>query len=320
VDERISVERNNEGNRLNKLGLTMNFHVTDYLSSRKELVDKKLMEYLLKSDNDFSKLHESMLYSVMAGGKRLRPILCIASCEVFGGDIEKALPIACAIEMIHTYSLIHDDLPCMDDDLLRRGKPTNHRVYGEALAILAGDALLTDAFYFMVDEGVSSGLKASLLVNVIGDIAKASGSHGMVVGQAIDLSLEGSKTVSLEMSERVHSLKTGALIEVSVITGAKIGGANSKQLYQLKSYSKALGLAYQVMDDVLDIEGGGEIGKSRGGDVRKEKVTYPSLIGVEKAKRVAERLTKDAVNALETLGSEAVALREIANYLGGRKY
>jgi geranylgeranyl diphosphate synthase, type II len=298
----------------------MSFDINDYLSSRKESVDKRLLEYLLRSKNDSSKLTESMIYSVMAGGKRLRPILCIASCEVFGGKIEKTLPIACAIEMIHTYSLIHDDLPSMDDDLLRRGKPTNHSVYGEALAILAGDALLTDAFYLMVDEGVSSGLKPSLLVNVIKDIAKASGSHGMVGGQAIDLSLEGSKEVTIDISERVHSLKTGALIEVSVITGAKIGGANSKQLDQFKSYSKALGLAFQIMDDVLDIEGGGEIGKSRGGDARKKKATYPSLIGVEHAKQMAEKLTRDAVNALETFGSEAVPLREIASYLGGRTY
>lgn len=298
----------------------MDFNVSDYLSSRKELVDKKLLEYLLKSKNDLSKLHESMLYSVMAGGKRLRPVLCIASCEVLGGEIEKALPVACAIEMIHTYSLIHDDLPSMDDDLVRRGKPTNHSVYGEALAILAGDALLTDAFYFIVDEGISSGLKPALLVNVIKDIAKASGSRGMVGGQAIDLSLEGSKEVTIEMSERVHSLKTGALIEVSVMTGARIGGANSKELYQLNSYSKALGLAFQIMDDVLDIEGGGEIGKNRGGDARKKKATYPSLIGLENTKRMAEQLTKDAVGALETFGSQAAPLREIANYLGGRTY
>jgi geranylgeranyl diphosphate synthase, type II len=298
----------------------MEFNLSDYLSRRKELVDKKLLEYLLKSKNDLSKLHESMIYSVMAGGKRLRPLLCIASCEVLGDEIEKALPVACAIEMIHTYSLIHDDLPSMDDDLLRRGKPTNHSVYGEALAILAGDALLTDAFYFIVDEGISSGLKSSLLVEVIKDIANASGSRGMVGGQAIDLSLEGSKEVTIEMSERVHSLKTGALIEVSVMTGAKIGGANSKELYQLNSYSKALGLAFQIVDDVLDIEGGGEIGKNRGGDARNKKATYPSLIGLENAKRMAEQLTKDAVDALRTFGSEAAPLREIANYLGGRAY
>ncbi|MGB7293513.1 MAG: polyprenyl synthetase family protein [Thermodesulfobacteriota bacterium] len=298
----------------------MDFNVSDYLSSRKDLIDKKLSEYLLKSKNDLGKLHESMLYSVMAGGKRLRPVLCIASCEVFGGEIEKALPVACAIEMIHTYSLIHDDLPSMDDDLLRRGKPTNHSVYGEALAILAGDALLTDAFYFIVDEGISSGLKPALLINVIKDIAKASGSHGMVGGQAIDLSLEGSKEVTIEMSKRVHSLKTGALIEVSVTTGAKIGGANSKELYQLNSYSKALGLAFQIMDDVLDIEGGGEIGKNTGGDARRKKATYPSLIGVKNARRMATDLTNEAINALENFGSEAVPLRELAHYLGGRTY
>jgi len=298
----------------------MNFDINEYLSNRKELIDKTLSEYLKKSQNDFSKLHESMLYSVMAGGKRLRPILCMASCEVLGGKKENTLPVACAIEMIHTYSLIHDDLPSMDDDLLRRGKPTNHSVYGEALAILAGDALLTDAFYLVVDEGISLGLKPSLLLTVIKDIAKASGSHGMVRGQAIDLSLEDSKGVTLGMSERVHSLKTGALIEVSVIAGAKIGGANPDQLSQLTSYSKALGLAFQIVDDVLDIEGGGEIGKSRGGDARKKKATYPSLIGVENAKKMAARLTNEAINALENFGSEAVPLREIANYLGGRAY
>ena len=298
----------------------MEFKVSDYLSSRKEFVDKKLLEFLLKSKNDLSRLHESMIYSVMAGGKRLRPVLCIASCEVLGGEIEKALPVACAIEMIHTYSLIHDDLPSMDDDLLRRGKPTNHSVYGEALAILAGDALLTDAFSFIVHEGISSGLKPSLLLDVIKDIANASGSRGMVGGQAIDLSLEGSEEVTIEMSEKVHSLKTGALIEVSVTTGAKIGGANSKELYQLNSYSKALGLAFQIMDDVLDIEGGGEIGKNRGGDARKKKATYPSLIGLENAKGMAKQLTKDAVDALGTFGGEAAPLREIANYLGGRTY
>lgn len=298
----------------------MNFNVNDYLSNRKGLIDDKLREYLLKYKNDFSRLHESMLYSIMAGGKRLRPILCTASCELLGGEIEKALPIACAIEMIHTYSLIHDDLPSMDDDLLRRGKPTNHSVFGEALAILAGDALLTDAFYLMVEEGRASGLKASLLLKVIRDIAMASGSRGMVGGQAIDLSLEGSKTVSIEMSERVHSLKTGALIGVSVITGAKIGGATDKQIFQLQSYSDALGLAFQIMDDVLDVEGGLETGKSRGGDARKNKATYPILIGVDRAKQMAEKLTGEAVNALESFGSEATPLREIAKYLGGRRY
>lgn len=298
----------------------MNFDINEYLSNRKELIDKTLFEYLKKSQNDSSKLHEAMSYSVMAGGKRLRPILCMASCEVSGGKKERTLPVACALEMIHTYSLIHDDLPSMDDDLLRRGKPTNHSVYGEALAILAGDALLTDAFYLIVDEGISLGLTPSLLLTVIKDIAKASGSHGMVRGQAIDLSLEDSKGVTLGMSERVHSLKTGALIEVSVIAGAKIGGANPEQLSQLASYSKALGLAFQIVDDVLDIEGGGELGKSRGGDARKKKATYPSLIGVENAKKMAARLTNEAINALENFGSEAVPLREIANYLGGRAY
>ena len=298
----------------------MDFNIENYLSSRKELIDNELLEFLPSTKEDSSRLYESMRYSVMVGGKRLRPILCVAASEAVGGSIGKALPIACAIEMIHTYSLIHDDLPSMDDDILRRGKPTNHSVFGEALAILAGDALLTDAFSLIIESGNAQGLPSSLIVDIIKDISKAAGSQGMVRGQAIDLALEGSKDVTIEMSERVHSLKTGALIEVSVMTGAKIGGANREQLSQLTSYSKALGLAFQIVDDVLDIEGGGEIGKNRGGDARKKKATYPSLIGLENAKRMADQLTKDAVVALETFASEAAPLREIASYLGGRKY
>lgn len=298
----------------------MKFNINDYLSSRKEIVDNKLLQILPTSKNDFGRLQESMRYSILAGGKRLRPILCIAAAEVVGGSIEKVLPVACAIEMIHTYSLIHDDLPSMDDDKLRRGKPTNHSVYGEALAILSGDALLTDAFFLIVEEGLAEGLTPALIVDVIKDISKAAGSKGMVRGQAIDLYLEGSEDVSLESTEEVHSLKTGALIEASVMTGVKIGGGNDKDLSKLKSYSRALGLAFQIIDDVLDVEGGGEIGKSRGVDAKNKKVTYPGLIGVKRAKEIAWKLTEDAVLAIKDFGDNALPLREIALYLGGRKY
>lgn len=298
----------------------MKSDIETYLSERKELVDRKLLELLPNSSDDSSGLYESMRYSILAGGKRLRPILCIAATQGVGGAVESALPLACAIEMIHTYSLIHDDLPSMDDDLLRRGKPTNHSVYGEAMAILAGDALLTDAFFLISNEGFAQGLSPSILIEVIKDISRAAGSRGMVKGQAIDLSLEGYQDVTLETSEKIHSLKTGALIEASVIIGGKIGGADNFQLSKLKSYSRRIGLAFQIIDDILDIEGGGEIGKSRGSDARKKKVTYPAIIGLEKSREVALKLTQEAVEALNGFDEKAQPLREIAFYLVVRKH
>jgi geranylgeranyl diphosphate synthase type II len=290
-----------------------------YLSSRKEIIDKKLLELLPHSSEPLSKLEESMRYSILAGGKRLRPILCISAAEAVGGSVEKALPIACAIEMIHTYSLIHDDLPSMDDDLLRRGIPTNHSVFGEALAILAGDALLTDAFSLIVSEGISNGLPPRVVVEIVRDISRAAGSQGMVGGQAIDLGIEG-KDVSVEFIEKMHSLKTGALIEASVTSGGRVGGASEDQLSQLMCYGRSLGLAFQIIDDVLDIEGGAEIGKNTGADVRKNKATYPTLVGVEKARKTALEFTEKAVSALKDFDDGAEHLRELAFYLGARKY
>ncbi|HEX3035742.1 MAG TPA: farnesyl diphosphate synthase [Thermodesulfobacteriota bacterium] len=298
----------------------MAFDVENYLSNRKEIVDRKLLELFPGStDSNNTRLHESMRYSILAGGKRLRPILCIAASEAVGGTLEKALPVACAIEMIHTYSLIHDDLPSMDDDLLRRGLPTNHSVFGEALAILAGDALLADAFFVIVNEGVSSGLPPSIITDVIRDVARAAGSGGMVSGQAHDLALEG-REVTVELIEMMHSLKTGALIEASIISGGRIGGANEGQLSYLIEYSRALGLAFQIIDDVLDIEGGSETGKTRGADARKRKATYPGLIGLGKAKKVATQLTEKAVLALKDFDERAEPLRQLAFYLGRRRY
>jgi geranylgeranyl diphosphate synthase, type II len=297
----------------------MKLDIELYLFRRKEIVDKKLSELLPNSTESITKLEESMLYSILAGGKRLRPILCIAASEAVGGTIEKALPVACAIEMIHTYSLIHDDLPSMDDDLLRRGIPTNHSVFGEAIAILAGDALLTDAFFTIVNHTISGGVAPFVIIEIIQDISKAAGSQGMVGGQALDLALEG-KEVTVELIEKMHSLKTGALIEASMTSGARVGGANENQIYQIKHYARSLGLAFQIIDDVLDIEGGTETGKNRGADARKKKATYPGLIGVEKAKQVAIELSEKAILSLKDFDEKAEPLRELAFYLGGRKY
>jgi len=298
----------------------MEFNIKSYLASKRELVDRKLDSLLKYSPKNTSPLEESIRYSALSGGKRLRPILMIASNEAFGGKEQMVLPIACAVEMIHTYSLIHDDLPCMDDDSLRRGIATNHNVYGEAVAVLAGDALLTDAFNIMVREGLSSGLRPRILTEIIGDISHAAGSKGMIKGQSIDLTLEGTKDVSVGQVEKMHSLKTGALIEVSVTVGAKIGGANDKQIKKLVTYAKALGLAFQIVDDILDIEGGKSIGKEVGADARNKKTTYPELVGLRRSKRKAQELTKKAFMALKDFDDKATPLREIALYLADRNF
>lgn len=298
----------------------MEFNIKSYLASKRELVDRKLDSLLKYSPKNTSPLEESIRYSALSGGKRLRPILMIASNEAFGGKEEMVLPIACAIEMIHTYSLIHDDLPCMDDDSLRRGIATNHNVYGEAVAVLTGDALLTDAFNIMVREGLSSGLRPKILTEIVGDVSHAAGSKGMIKGQSIDLTLEGTKDVSVGQVEKMHSLKTGALIEVSVTVGAKIGGANDKQIKKLVTYAKALGLAFQIVDDILDIEGGKSTGKEVGADARNKKTTYPELVGLKRSKRKAQELTKKAFKALKDFDDKATPLREIALYLADRNF
>jgi len=298
----------------------MKFDIENYLSTKKLLVEQKLQSLLIPGEDSPTKLEESICYSVLAGGKRLRPILMLASTEAVGGDICKALPVACALEMIHTYSLIHDDLPSMDDDDLRRGVPTNHTVYGEATAILAGDSLLTDAFYVIANEGNSCGIPPGLITEIISDISAASGSRGMIKGQAIDLELQGKNKVTIDQVEAMHSLKTGALIETAVLSGAKIGGANRGQLSKLQTYANAVGLAFQIIDDVLDIEGGGEIGKSPGADARNGKSTYPEVAGLEQAKLKAAELTEQAVNVLQDFGDNALPLKEIALYLGARNH
>lgn len=298
----------------------MGFNIKSYLAAKRELVDRKLDSLLKHSPKSITPLEESIRYSALSGGKRLRPILMIAANETFGGKDETVLPIACALEMIHTYSLIHDDLPCMDDDSLRRGVPTNHNVYGEAVAVLAGDALLTDAFNIIVEEGLECGLRPKILTEIVSDISSAAGSRGMIRGQAIDLALEGISDVSVGQVEKMHSLKTGAMIEVAISVGAKIGGANDRQLKKLNVFAKALGLSFQIVDDILDIEGGSAMGKEVGADARNRKTTYPELVGLKKSKRKAEDLTKKALKSIKDLNDKATPLREIALYLADRNF
>ncbi|HEX5034121.1 MAG TPA: farnesyl diphosphate synthase [bacterium] len=287
-----------------------------YLESRKKIVDQALKDFLPSSDTWPTELHQSMNYSIAAGGKRLRPILAIAAAEALGKSHESVLPTACALEFIHTYSLIHDDLPAMDDDDLRRGQPTNHKVYGEAMAILAGDSLLTEAFHLIASSAKPE--QAAVALEVISRIAAASGSRGMAGGQAVDLLSERVK-ISLEELERLHRHKTGKLIQVSIEAGALSAGADRRQLESLSRFGECIGLSFQIADDVLDIEGGEEIGKDIGSDIANEKATYPALLGLEESKRLARELTEEALAVLRDFDAKADPLREIARYVVYRK-
>lgn len=294
------------------------FNLKEYLESRRLLVEKALEKFLPDEKKWPETLHKAMLYSIRAGGKRLRPILTLAACETIGASIERVLPVAVALETIHTYSLIHDDLPAMDDDDLRRGKLTNHKIFGEAVAILAGDALLTESFYIMTHYKHPE-VDANVLLEVIASIAEAAGSKGMAGGQVIDLESE-KKKITVEELERLHQHKTGRLIEVSIEAGAKLAGGNQSQIEALNLYGKKIGLAFQIADDILDIEGGEEIGKNTGSDVAHEKATYPSLIGIESSKKLASTLIEEAIQALKIFGNQAISLYEIAQYVINRKF
>lgn len=285
--------------------------LSSYLREKKTLIDRYLMMFLGSPGKLPPTLYESMRYSLSAGGKRIRPILSIASCEAVGGMTEDVIPAAIAIEMIHTYSLIHDDLPAMDNDDLRRGKPTNHKVFGEATAILAGDGLLTLAFSIL--SGVSNSMK------IIHEIALAAGPEGMVGGQQLDIENEG-KNIDVKALEELHRRKTGALILAAVRSGGIAGGAAETQLSALTDYGMKIGLAFQIADDILDLEGDVEyIGKSPGKDVKQNKNTYPALLGLAESKIVARNLVDEALEALESFDEKAAPLRMIAEYIIDRK-
>ncbi len=291
-----------------------------YLKEQCGRIDAALDAYLPRENELPHNLHKAMRYSVFAGGKRVRPILMLAACQAVGGDTERAVPAACAMEMIHTYSLIHDDLPAMDDDDFRRGNPTNHKVFGEAIAILAGDALLTEAFRLISDPRSVKGCNPSALLILIHEIATCAGSHGMVGGQVVDMESEGKPDMDLPTVQYIHTHKTGALIKASVVAGALLGGADDNKLAAVTRYGEAAGLAFQIADDILDIEGTTEqIGKDAGSDEARGKATYPAVMGLAAAKHEAQAMMDEAFRALEIFGMEADPLREIATYIVNRK-
>lgn len=298
----------------------MSFDLQAYLHDRRGLVDAELAR---RSTPHFNPeipdtLQKSMAYSLLAGGKRLRPILVLAGYEAVGGtDLSVPLPAACAVEMIHTYSLIHDDLPAMDNDDFRRGKPTNHKAFGEAMAILGGDGLLTDAFV----AAASCKAPAEAVVDVVAALGRAAGVTGMVAGQVIDIEATG-KPVDLALLQRIHRRKTGALLSVSVWMGARLGGAqvDSDALARLTTYADALGFAFQIIDDVLDVtQDLATLGKDPGSDKAKGKTTYVDLMGIDGARQHAAEVMNGGLHALATLGECAEPLRALARYTLERK-
>jgi geranylgeranyl diphosphate synthase type II len=290
-----------------------------YLEERRLQVDEALGRYLPEAGDHPKEIHEAVRYSVFAGGKRLRPILVLAAAEAAGGQVEHALPAAAAIELIHTYSLIHDDLPAMDDDDFRRGRPTCHKVYGEALAILAGDALLTQAFILLSGESPAPGIAGPARLRVINEIAQAAGSRGMVGGQVVDI-LQEDREVDLATLLYLHTHKTGSLIRACLRVGGIISSAGSEQMEALTRYGDRIGLAFQIVDDILDLEGSLEaLGKRAGSDLRKKKATFPGLLGLEESRQRARSLVREAKHALSVFGDRGAALGAIADYVVARR-
>ncbi|MBI4844018.1 MAG: polyprenyl synthetase family protein [Nitrospirae bacterium] len=292
--------------------------ISQYLKNKKEAVDSFLESYASSKNNRDGypkELINAMSYSLLAGGKRIRPILTLASCEAVGRASDSIIPIAASLELIHTYSLIHDDLPSMDNDDFRRNKPTTHIVFGEATAILAGDALLTEAFSIISN----SKAEPAVLIDVIRELTHACGPDGMVGGQSVDILLEG-KRAEKEDIMYIHTHKTGALINASVRIGAIMAGAAKSQFEPLSLYGENVGLAFQVIDDILDITGTTEeLGKPAGSDNVNEKNTYPSVFGIEESRKIAEALISNALKALEGFDGKADPLREIARYIISRR-
>jgi geranylgeranyl diphosphate synthase type II len=286
-----------------------------YLADKRTVVDKVLEQLVPPAETFPPKVFEAMRYSLFAGGKRVRPILAIASAEALGAKTAGLLPIAGALELIHTYSLIHDDLPAMDDDDFRRGRSTCHKVYGEALAILAGDGLLNRAFEVLSDPRRLKTVTALRLVAIMREISLASGAFGMVGGQVVDMESEG-QDVDLPTLEYIHTHKTGALIRAAVRTGAIYAKASEKRLKALTRYGERIGLAFQIADDILDIVGSQEeIGKDVGSDLKKGKKTYPGFYGLEESRRRAKEVSDQALAALKDFDRKADPLRELAKYI-----
>ena len=288
-----------------------------YLTQRTKLVDRALNRFLPKESVKPVTIHKAMRYSIFAGGKRLRPVLVIAAAEACGGKLDSALPAACAVECIHTYSLIHDDLPCMDDDDLRRGRPTNHKVFGDGIAVLAGDALLTVAFEILAKAATTKRYNTAA---VITELAHASGSRWLVGGQVADLEGEGKKLSGSEL-QYIHRCKTAALLTSSIRLGAMSANATDAQLKALTTFGQSVGLAFQVIDDILDVTQSSEkLGKTAGKDIHSQKATYPAVFGLDKSRKEAHRLTNLAQRSLNVFGAKANDLRMLADYLLAREY
>lgn len=288
------------------------FDLQDYLVSRTEAVNQALDRFLPAEKVKPATIHKSMRYSLFAGGKRMRPALCLAAAEACGGDSQEAMPLACAVECIHTYSLIHDDLPAMDNDDFRRGKPTNHKVFGDGIAVLAGDALLTQAFEIAAQCNAWPRYSHR---DIVLEIAKAAGSLQLIAGQVADLEGEGKKISAKEL-QYIHERKTSALLECSVRLGGMSANCTPAQLKALTGFGHNVGLAFQIIDDILDVTQTSEqLGKTAGKDTTAQKATYPSIVGMEKSKKIAQGLTENAFGALKMFKGKARALEAIAHYL-----
>ncbi len=295
----------------------MNADLKDYLKTLVSHVDTALDDFLPIPGEAPGAIHEAMRYTIFAGGKRLRPVLCIAAAEACGGNETSDLKAACAVELMHTYSLVHDDLPCMDDDDLRRGRPTCHKVYGEGMAVLCGDALLTESFALLAKSEPSERYTVG---EMISELASAGGSRKLIGGQVLDLEGEG-RQLSKEQLLAIHEAKTGALLVTSLRLGGMTANASAEQLAALSDFGYSLGLAFQVIDDILDVtQTTKSLGKTAGKDVAANKSTYPSVWGLEESRREAERLTGVAMDALDVFGKRGARLREIAGWMLAREY
>lgn len=295
--------------------------INDYLQQKALLVEEALFRFLPEPSEYPPVIHEAIHYSLSAGGKRLRPILALAAGEAVGADdYRPMLPLACALEYIHTYSLIHDDLPAMDDDDFRRGKPSCHKVFGEGIAILAGDALLTYAFELLTKLSLPEGnYREDQVIRVIAEISRSIGTKGLIGGQVVDLQSEGI-SIDINTLEYIHRHKTGALFKTSILTGAMLGGADEQQLEQLGQYADLLGLAFQITDDILDVEGDAALlGKPTGSDVAKGKATYPGLLGMEQARNMVDDCVAKSKEVLVSFSEKADPLRLLMDYIRDRK-
>ncbi len=285
-----------------------------------KLFEENLYKYFRSYDEAYATLFEAMEYSVKNGGKRVRPLLTLLFCDACGGDVKAAIPMATAVEYIHTYSLIHDDLPCMDDDDFRRGKPSNHKVYGEAMALLAGDGLLTAAFERISVWSQAGLYSPEVAVRAIAELSAYAGSRGMIGGQVIDIQNENKPDITFETLQLLDGLKTGALIEAACALGCIVAGADEDKIFAAKSFASRIGLAFQIKDDILDVTSSLEkLGKQTGSDIENGKTTYVTLLGVEKCQQMVDQLTEEAMKELESFDNNE-ALKEYAQYLSKRDY